>query len=178
MLKTKIPSLLIEALYKLAYYYYALRTKLFSFFFKSTGKNVVIERNCKFAHPYNIEIGNDVYINFGVKILNTKEVGIKIGNDVIIGPNTMFLFNKIDYSDLSKLIKDCKVYNEPIEIKDDVWIGANAIVLPGVTIGKRCIIGAGSVVTKDFPDYSVVAGVPGKVIKQYDIKSKKWEKIN
>ena len=170
-------SFIFETIYRLLHYVAILRSFMIKQFFKSTGKNVVIERNCKFAHPYNIEIGNDVYINFGVKILNTKEVGIKIGNDVIIGPNTMFLFNKIDYSDLSKPMKNCKVYYESIEIKDDVWIGANAIVLPGVTIGKRCIIGAGSVVTKDIPYYSVVAGVPAKVIKQYDIKNKKWKKV-
>lgn len=53
----------------------------------------------------------------------------------------------------------------PVHIMDDVWIGSRVIILPGVTIGKGCIIAAGSVVTKSIPDYSIVGGVPGKVIK-------------
>jgi len=170
-------AIFFEMIYKLLHYITIFRTLLLRLVIKSLGKNVVIEKNCKFAHPYNIEIGDNVYINFGLKILNTKEAGIKIGNNVIIGPNAIFLFNKIDYSDLSRLIKDCKVEYESIVVKDDVWIGANAMVLPGVTIGKRSIIGAGSVVTKDIPDYSVAVGVPAKIIKRYNLKTKKWDKL-
>jgi len=59
-------------------------------------------------------------------------------------------------------------YAEPIEIGDDCWLGANVTVLPGVKIGKGCTIGAGAVVSKDIPDYSVAVGVPAKVIKKVD----------
>lgn len=66
---------------------------------------------------------------------------------------------------LSLRVAEAGVSTSPITINDDVWIGANAVIAAGVTIGKHCVIGAGSVVTKDVPDYSVAVGNPAKVIK-------------
>jgi len=68
---------------------------------------------------------------------------------------------------LRKYIPDLEI-TAPIEIKNDVFIGISCIILPGVTIGNNCIIGAGSVVTKDIPDNSVAAGVPARIIKSTD----------
>ena len=62
-------------------------------------------------------------------------------------------------------------------IDEDTHIGANAVVVAGVHIGKRCQIGAGSVVTKDIPDYSIAVGNPARVIKRYDLEQKQWIKI-
>ena len=58
------------------------------------------------------------------------------------------------------------VSTQPVVIGDDVWIGANAVILPGVTIGRHCVVAAGAVVTKDVPDNTVVGGVPAKIIKK------------
>ena len=66
----------------------------------------------------------------------------------------------------------------PVTIEDDVWIGANAVILPGVTLGKHSVVAAGSVVSRSVPPYSVCAGSPAKVIKQFNPQSKIWEKIS
>ena len=73
--------------------------------------------------------------------------------------------------------QDRKLSAKPVIIHDDVWIGEMVSILPGVEIGKGSIIGANSVVTKYIPDYSIAAGNPAKVIKQYNFNTKRWEKI-
>ena len=102
----------------------------------------------------------------------------KIGNQVYVGDHltitvgdsyktvTLVLVSHPNYSKLKKLLSSFP--KKEIEIGDDSWIGANAVIMPNVKIGKMCIIGAGAVVTKDVPDYSVVVGVPAKIIKKID----------
>ena len=70
-----------------------------------------------------------------------------------------------NFADTTKRIDEQGISTKPVVIGDDVWIGANAVILPGVTIGRHCVVAAGAVVTKDVPDNTVVAGVPAKVIK-------------
>jgi acetyltransferase-like isoleucine patch superfamily enzyme len=70
-----------------------------------------------------------------------------------------------NFKDTSKRIDEQGISTKSIIIGDDVWIGANAVILPGVTIGNHCVIAAGAVVTKDVPDNTLVGGVPAKVIK-------------
>ena len=70
-----------------------------------------------------------------------------------------------NYKDTTYTISKQGVYTSPIIIEDDVWIGANAVITAGVTIGKHCVIGAGSIVTKDIPDYSVAVGNPARIIQ-------------
>ena len=67
---------------------------------------------------------------------------------------------------------------KPVKICENVWIGENAIILPGIEIGKNSIIGAGSVVTKNVPENCIVAGNPARIIKKYNFGNKKWEKVN
>ena len=71
-----------------------------------------------------------------------------------------------NFEDKAKRIDEQGITTKPVIIGDDVWIGANAVILPGVTIGKHCVVAGGAVVTKDVPDHSLVAGVPAKLIKQ------------
>ena len=70
-----------------------------------------------------------------------------------------------NFEDSSKRIDEQGVSTKPVVIGDDVWIGTNAVILPGVTIGSHCVVAAGAVVTKDIPDHTLVGGVPAKVIK-------------
>ena len=76
--------------------------------------------------------------------------------------------NKLEsnFEDKEKRIDEQGITTKPIIIGDDVWIGANAVILPGVTIGKHCVVAAGAVVTKDVPDNTIVGGVPAKEIKK------------
>jgi len=81
------------------------------------------------------------------------------------------------YEDINKPIHDQKVTTRPIIIEDDSWIAANSVIVAGVTIGKHSVVAAGSVVTRDVPPYSIAAGNPAKIIKQYNPTTGKWEKV-
>lgn len=143
-----------------------LRMKFYKLFFKSIGSDTTIERDCKFAYPKTIEIGRRVFINTGNIFLNSPKDGIKIGNFVNIAPQCIFLTSNYDYTDWTKPMNySSKTIYKPIEIGDDVWIGAGSVILPGVKICRGAIIGAGAVVTREIPEYAIVGGSPAKLIK-------------
>ena len=92
--------------------------------------------------------------------------GVEIGKNVLIGPNVQIISYQHNYQDRGAPIKHQGTTGKKIEIQDDVWIGASAIILAGVVIGQGSVIGAGSVVTRSCEPYSVLAGVPARVIKE------------
>jgi acetyltransferase-like isoleucine patch superfamily enzyme len=102
---------------------------------------------------------------------------VSIGNDVIFAQNIVMSGLNHGYEDIHIPPRLQAVTKKQITIEDDVWIGANSVVVAGVTIGKHSVIAAGSVVTKNVPPFSVVAGNPGRVIKQYNPQSGFWERI-
>ena len=108
----------------------------------------------------NMKIGNNVFINSN--LLAMARGGITIEDDVQIAGNVSLLTNNHDPYD--RMILPCK----PILIKKGAWIGANVVILRGISIGKHAIVDAGSVVTKDVPDYAVVVGNPAKIVKMLD----------
>lgn len=135
--------------------------------FHRHGKKVYIGRNCTFTYQ-TVELGNSVYIGNNC-IIQSAHGNIKIGNHVMFGPGVNLhggnhIMNQVGiYMDQVKK----KAGDDPdLIVEDDVWIGANAIILGGVTIGKGSVVGAGTIVTKSVPPYSVVVGNPGKVIKK------------
>ncbi len=146
-----------------------LKAFFWSFFLKRIGKNVEIMERVMIMRPKNVEIGHDVFISKDVKIGGQN--GVKIGNYVIIGFNVNLVTANYRYQDPSFPIKKQGFYGGPIKIDSDVWIGANAVILPNVTIGRGSVIGSNSVVTKNVDPYTIVAGVPAKVIKHRFDKS-------
>lgn len=107
-----------------------------------------------------LKIGNNVYINSNSLLM--ARGGITIEDDVLIAANVQLLSNNHD--EYERQILTCK----PIHIKKGAWIGAGASILPGVTIGKNAIVGAGAIVTKDVGDFEVAVGIPAKVVKKLD----------
>jgi acetyltransferase-like isoleucine patch superfamily enzyme len=81
------------------------------------------------------------------------------------------------YEDVNIPIDKQKVTTAPIIVEDECWIGANAVITAGVTIGKHSVVAAGAVVTKDIPPFSVAVGNPARVIKQYDFERKEWVRL-
>lgn len=129
--------------------------------FKSMGSNVNIEHGAFFASGREIEIGD----NSGLG-LNCRVTGpLKIGKDVMIGPDVMIFTQNHETIRLDIPMRLQTAPKKQVTIEDDVWIAARAIILPGVTVHKGSIVGAGAIVTKDVPEYAVVGGNPAKVIK-------------
>lgn len=116
----------------------------------------------------NVHIGRNCAINHDVFLLGRDE--ILIGNNVILSTRCMLLDAGFDVDKyLSFDIPDYEYKKSYIHIEDNVWIGAGAIVLPRVTVGRNSIIAAGAVVSKDVPPYVVVAGNPAKIIRELKV---------
>ena len=130
--------------------------------FDKHGSNINIEKGANFGKGNGIEIGD----NSGIGVNCHVRGPLQIGKDVMMGPDCMVMTSthNTERTDISMCLQGF-LAKRKVTICDDVWIGARVIILPGITIGKGAIIGAGAVVTKDVPEYAVVAGVPAKVIK-------------
>ncbi len=115
------------------------------------------------GYPQLIELGNRVIINHHTELFG--QFGIKIGNQVMIGPYAIIISEKHRYSDWQKPICKQGFDGKAVKIEDDVWIGSFAVILPGVTVGRGAIVGSHTVVTKNVLPYSIVSGIPAKLIK-------------
>ncbi|HOK41453.1 MAG TPA: acyltransferase [bacterium] len=127
------------------------------------GKGSFVYPDVKILKPANLTIGNDSFINFNC-LLSAYEK-IIIGNRVAISYNVTIITETHNPED-----ENFKAIIKPVIIEDNVWIGANSLILPGVRIKEGAIIAAGSVVTKDVDEYTIVGGVPAKFIKERIIK--------
>lgn len=131
------------------------------------GKGSNIHATVILRQANNIEIGEHCLINHN-NVLQAGKVNakIKIGNYVHTGANVMIIaFNHaFDTREIPTIKQD--YYDAPVVIEDDVWIGGGSIILAGVTIGKGTIVAAGAVVNRDVPPYSIVGGIPAKIIKE------------
>jgi acetyltransferase-like isoleucine patch superfamily enzyme len=121
-----------------------------------------------FFRETNVEVGPGAVLNPGLVISDGYLPLVKIGARVAMSPNVVIVAqsgpNNSNLRDLD-YVKDHLMVEAPVVIEDDVWVGANAVVLPGVTIGKMSVVGAGAVVSRTVPPFSVVAGVPARVIR-------------
>ena len=136
-----------------------------------------IGENCYIEPPFhgnwggkNLFFGNNVYANFNLTVVD--DVEIIVGNNVLFAPNcTLTTANHpLDSTLRGKGYQYCK----KIVIEDNVWLGSNVVVLPGVTIGANSVIGAGAVVTKNIPANSLAMGVPCRVVREITDEDKKF----
>ena len=128
----------------------------------NTKENFFIEQPFICDYGYNIEIGENFYANHNLTILDCNKV--KFGDNVFIAPNCSFYTagHPLDVETRNKGLE----YAKPIEVGNNVWIGGNVVILPGVKIGDNAVIGAGSVVTKNIPSNVLAVGNPCKVIRE------------
>lgn len=128
------------------------------------GDNVYIGRFCCISS--GVIVGNNVGINCNTSIEASKDSWITIGNDVLIARNVVIRANDHEYSRTDVPINQQGHTGGNVHIGDDVWIGSNVVITRDVTIGSHSIVAAGSVVTNDVEQYSIVAGVPARLIKK------------
>ena len=137
--------------------------------FNFKNKNVIISRNFKITNFANLILQEDIYIGENAVINSYGKVFIN--NGVIIGPNiTIYTANHNFKEDLQSIPYDSKLDVRNVTIEENVWIGGNVIIIPGVPIGEGSIVGAGSVVVKNIEPFSIVGGNPAKKIGERDIE--------
>ena len=144
------------------------RIQMIKNLFGKTTSRLYIEPPFYCDYGYNIEVGDNFYSNYNLTILDCAKV--KIGDNVMIAPNVS-IFTAGHPVDPILRVEGWE-YAQPIEIGDNVWIGGNTVINPGVKIGANTVIGSGSVVTKDIPENVVAAGNPCKVIREINIRDK------
>ncbi|WP_411108636.1 sugar O-acetyltransferase [Vibrio vulnificus] len=146
------------------------RTAILRDLLAEVGENCYIEPPLRANWGKHTHLGNNVYANFNLTLVD--DTHIYIGNSVMIAPNVTIATagHPID----PELRRKVAQFNIPVHIKDNVWIGANSVVLPGVTIGENSVIGAGSVVTKDIPANVVAVGNPCRVLRPIGEHDKRY----
>ena len=127
------------------------------------GRKSVVESYCCINNAVgDVTIGDYTRIGIHCTVIGP----VCIGNNVNLAQGITVTALNHNFKDATRRIDEQGISTKPVEIGDDVWIGANAVILPGVTIGRHVVVAAGAVVTKDVPDNCVVGGVPAKVIKE------------
>lgn len=138
--------------------------------FARCGGNVTVPEHCSFSGIKNIFVGDDVSFGEYTTILTTR-AKVYLENHIMFGPSVTIVTGNHRINALGKYMSEIndsmkeEADDEDIYIKDDVWIGCNAVILKGVTIGEGAVIAAGTIVSRDVPPYAVVGGNPAKVLK-------------
>ena len=148
------------------------RKELIKDIFEKTGENFKITPPFYCDYGIHITIGENFYANFGCVFLDVNK--IVIGNDVMFGPNVSLYTagHPID----PEVRREGYEFGLPIIVEDNVWVGGNVVINPGIKIGKNSIIASGSVVTKDIPANVVAGGVPARIIRNINEDDKRlWK---
>lgn len=145
--------------YRLAYW---LRRAAVKSIFRRCGEGVIVKSRAYFGRGMNVEVGDRSQLGLGMR----ADSEFKIGDDVIMGPDVVIMSwtHRFDSLDLP-INRQGAGEIRPVVVGNDVWLGTRSILTPGVRIGDHAIVGAGAVVTKDVPDYAIVAGVPARFIR-------------
>ncbi len=146
------------------------RTEILKELLAECGDHVFIETPAHMSYGSHVHLGEFFYANFNLVIIDDTDV--YIGDKVMVGPNVTICATGHPVYPLYREL--AAHYSLPIHIGNNVWIGANSVILPGVKIGDNTVIGAGSVVTKDIPENVVAVGNPCKVMREITERDKEY----
>lgn len=155
--------------------FYKTKSKLLNILGMKVSMTARIVSSVQFLGPKNIKIGDDTFIGHETTITGSYNSNVTIGNYVDIS-NRVLLSTGTHEIDIKGKHIAGKGLSKDIVIKDGVWIGMGAVILPGVTIGEKSIVAAGAIVVNDVPEYSIVAGNPAKIKKIYNFETCEWKK--
>ncbi len=141
---------------------YGLRRIAARTIFRRCGAGVIIKSRAYFGRGTNVEIGNRSQL--GIRLRADSD--FVVGDDVVMGPDVVIMcwshrFDRVDVPINQQGPGEVR----PVTVGDDVWLGTRCILLPGVSVGNHAVVGAGSVVTRDVPEYAIVAGVPAVILR-------------
>lgn len=122
----------------------------------------------------DIVIGNNCRVGISTLVLGP----IELKDNVNIAQHVVLLGFDHDYQDIVSEPHKQKILTQKIVLNENVWIGANSVILPGISVGRNSLIGAGSVVTRDVPPYCAAVGNPARIVKRYDFEKKEWVRNN
>jgi acetyltransferase-like isoleucine patch superfamily enzyme len=145
----------------------------------NVGENVFIGRGAwlSLSPGGQLKIGDNTHINDGLVV--ACNLSVEIGKNVLMADRVFIGDSNHGYEQTDKPVIEQRMSTaEPVRIEDGSWIGINACILKGVTVGSHSVVGAGSVVTENVPPHSVVAGNPAKIVRQYDSERKVWKDKN
>lgn len=141
---------------------YAFRRKLVRCIFASCGEQVLVKRHAYFGEGGTLVVGDRSQLGANCRI----DHDVVIGADVLMGPDVVVMTAAHAFEDRDRTVREQGAQERrAVVIGDDVWIGTRVIVMPGVSIGRGAVIGAGSVVTRDVPEYAIVGGAPARFIR-------------
>lgn len=161
--------MIFKVLFKIESWYKNKRWDFLKMFFANCGKNVQLDSTCVVLGPAGFSIGDNTYISAYTTIY--ARFGVSIGKNCTISSNCgISSYNHVQNS-LNRIVDEPNdhKFSKPVKIGDNVWIGMNACILPGVEIGDNAIIGSGSVVTKNVPANEIWVGNPARFIKKLEL---------
>ena len=142
---------------------YRLRRILIRAIAEECGSGVIVKQNAYVGSGRGLRIGRDSQLGANSRIGPFTV----IGDNVVMGPDVVIMTTSHAFEDPAKPIRlQGELPVKPVRIGDDVWIGTRVVILPGVTLGNGCVIGAGSVVTRDIPPFAIAAGNPARVLRR------------
>ncbi len=139
------------------------------------GRGVRIKKHAWFSlkPDCQVTIGDNTRIGRYL-ILSGAGTSITIEDNVLMSERVFITESNHDFADITQPVQSAAISGGPVHIGSGTWIGIGVCILPGVTIGKHCVIGANATVTRDIPDYTIAAGVPARVVKRYDTDTATW----
>lgn len=177
---------------------WALRALIYKAFFFEIGMPTYVGKPCYIEGYRNIKIGKNVRIFPGIRMeaiddgkivigdntaieqnvhITSKGSNLVISDDVTIAANAFISNIDHEYRDISKSVLEQDLLTKETVIGEGCFIGYGASIQAGTHLGKHCVVGTGAVVRGIFPDYSVIVGVPAKIIKRYNVASHIWERV-